>query len=135
MGFRGWGVASAGRADRGTTSRLQRDGEHFDNSDVYVLDMSLELAAGASEAMKNGLHIGWLVAAHDVQWYAVTTLTSPYIAWHTGETTLPTIHTPTVMLLVGRQFHFKCSRGPTVGVTNVLNGIQVSGSTECSHGP
>ena len=39
VGIRGGGVASVGRADEGTTSRLQRDGEHFDNPDVYVLDM------------------------------------------------------------------------------------------------
>ena len=63
MGLRGGGAASVGRADKGTTSRLQRDGEYFDNSDVYVLDMRLELAGGVFEAMKSGLHIGWLLLA------------------------------------------------------------------------
>ena len=72
---------------------------------------------------------------------AVTTLTSPYTAWHTSSTTLPTIHTPTVILLVCRQFQSQCrcssfpTGGPTVSVTNVLNSIQVDSSTRQQHGP
>ena len=54
------------RGDRGTTSTLRQDGEHFDNSDVCVLDMLLELAGGVFEATKSVLHIGWLLAVCNV---------------------------------------------------------------------
>ena len=40
--------------DRGTTSTLRQDGEHLDNSDVYILDMGPELAGGVLRQRRVG---------------------------------------------------------------------------------